>query len=215
MDPTLTPKKKLLRQMASDLDRHEAFREFAYPDVLSALYKRFPNKPWGFKPAREILSEIGVSVEEAERTGKPWTYGFGFTQGGNVDSKIDRLRAQRKLETHILEEDAKLSKVLSWYDSAPFVVKTVLINMSFNMGLQGLLGFRNTLNYMKQGSWKQAATNMRKSLWYRQVGDRAIELTRRIETQEIAPQHLVAAESKPDFSNVISGSSTVPRTKDA
>ncbi len=217
MDPTLTPKKKLLRQVGVDLFRHEGFRPYAYPDPLSPLAKKYPAKKykWGERPAREILSEIGVKVEDAEKLGAPWTYGFGFTQGGNVDSNIDRIKAKRKLETHILEEDAKLASILSWYNSTSFVTRTVLINMAFNLGLKGLLGFRNTLSYMSVGNWKQAAANMRQSLWFRQVGSRAEELARRIETQSIAEEHQVPGSDKPDFSNVISGVTSTYDTKDA
>lgn len=190
MDPTLTTKGTLIRQVAADLERDEGFREFAYPDVLKPLHRRYPRERWGFRPAREILAEIGVKYEVALRDGAPWTYGHGFTMGGNPDSRIEYTRSLRKLETHILEEDAKLSRVLSWYATAPFVVKTVLINMSFNMGIAGLLGFRNTLAYMKAGEWSKAAANMRRSLWYRQVPKRAEYLARRIETQTIAPGHV-------------------------
>ena len=221
MDPTLTPKTKLRDQVASDLDRDEGFREFAYPDPLSPLAKQYPASryKWGFRPAREILAEVGVKVEDAERLGAPWTYGYGFTQGGNVDSRIDKQLARRKLEAHILEEDVRLDRTLSWYRDTSFVTKTVLINMSFNMGLKGLLGFRNTLNYMGIGNWKQAAANMRKNLWYQQVGSRAEYLSKRIETQTIASEHLpkvkgVTEASKPNFSNVTSGVKST-YTKDA
>lgn len=186
IDPTVTSKGKLVTQVKGDLSRQEGFREFAYPDVLSSLYKAHPSHPWGFKPAREILAEIGVSYDAALRDGSPWTVGHGFTQGVNPDSKMERIRSERMLEQHILEADLQLSGVLGWYTEAPFVVKTVLINMKFNLGLKGLLGFKNTLRYMKEKNYTQAAANMRKSLWYRQVTNRAEELARRIETQTIA-----------------------------
>lgn len=186
IDPTVTSKGKLVTQVKADLERHEGYREFAYPDVLSSLYKRHPRHAWGEQPARSILSMIGVDADSAARDGAPWTVGHGFTQGVNLDSKMDRLRSERMLEQHILEADMQLRGVLTWYADAPFVMKTVLINMLFNLGLKGLLGFNNTLRFMKEKNYKQAAANMRKSLWYRQVGGRAEELARRVETQTIA-----------------------------
>jgi lysozyme len=175
----------LLLQVKMDLDRHEGFREFAYPDPLSELYKKHPNLPWGFKPAREIAPP-GCNFED----GKPWTVGFGFTHGVTADSRMNRITAERLLETKILEVDTALRNALpTWYSKASFATKTVLINMSFNLGLKGLLGFRNTLNYLKGANYKQAAANMRHSLWYKQVKKRAEELARRIETQEIEAAH--------------------------
>jgi lysozyme len=178
---------KLMLQVKKDLDRHEAFRQYAYPDPLSKLAKQYKGKNWGFVPARDLLEEIGDMSEE---DGAPWTYGFGFTEGANPDSTISRIQAERKLEEKILEMDKVLSSVFSWYEGASFVTKTILINMAFNLGLKSLLKFRNTLEYIKNKQYNQAARNMEHSLWYKQVGVRARELTKRMETQTIEPQHL-------------------------
>ena len=67
--------------------------------------------------------------------------------------------------------------------------KTVLLNMAFNMGVKGLLGFRNTLTFISQKNYEQAARNMTQSLWYKQVGKRAVELTERMRTQQISAAH--------------------------
>lgn len=180
-----TSQLKLVKQVAGDLDRHEGFREFAYPDPLSGLMKKFPKERWGFEPAKDILARIRVSVEEATKLGAPWTVGYGFTHGVNPDSRMNRITAERRLEQEILNVDAALSKVLSWYKEASFVTKTILINMAFNMGLEGLLGFKNTLRFISQKNYEQAAHNMTLSLWYRQVGSRAKELVERMRTQTI------------------------------
>lgn len=189
MTLTTTGQNKLLRQVVSDLDRHEGFREFAYPDPLSSLARKHPSKDWGFKPAREVLAILGVSAEQAVKLGAPWTVGFGFTHGVSLDSRMNRITAERKLEQEILDVDSALSKVLSWYKEATYVVKTVLINMAFNLGIKGLLGFRNTLMFISQKNYEQAARNMTQSLWFRQVGRRAVELTERMRTQKISEDH--------------------------
>lgn len=180
----ITSQAELTRQVKSDLERDEGFREFAYPDPLSKLYKQFPElrNLWGTKPVKELLaSKTGYKLSD----GMPWTMGFGFTQGVTPDSKIDRIRAERMLEEKILDMDAALSKALSWYKEATFVTKTVLINMGFNLGLAGLLKFKNTLAYIKDKNYRQAAINMRKSLWYQQVTKRAERLAVRMDTQKI------------------------------
>lgn len=180
-----TSQVKLARQVAGDLDRHEGFREFAYPDVLSPLFKAHSKQNWGKRPAREILEEIGVKAEDAAKLGHPWTVGFGFTKGVTLDSRMDRLKAERKLEQEVLEVDHALSAALSWYKDVTFVTRTVLINMAFNMGLKKLLGFRNTLRFISQKQYQHAADNMAQSLWYRQTKTRAKELTERMRTQVI------------------------------
>lgn len=180
---------KLMLQVKKDLDRHEGFREYAYPDPLAKLGKKYRDTklyPWGFKPAREIMAGIpGIKDED----GGPWTYGFGFTNGVTPDSRISRVAAERMLEGLILDQNALLASKLPWFPDSSFVTKTVLINMAFNLGLRSLLKFKNSLGFIKAKSFSQAAQNLKQSLWYTQVGSRAQELVKRIETQTIEPQH--------------------------
>jgi Phage lysozyme. len=176
----------LLLQVKADLERHEGFREFAYPDPLSKIARRYKHLPWGYKSARELLALV---TDLNEEDGKPWTYGFGFTSKVTPDGRISRQMAERKLEEHILQMDALLSSKLSWYKDASNVTKSVLINMAFNMGIYGLLSFKNTLKFIAAKNYEQAASNMKLSLWYRQVGSRAKELVARMATQTIPAEY--------------------------
>jgi lysozyme len=175
-------KTPLLLQVKSDLWRHEGFREFAYPDPLSKLARKYKGLPWGFKPARELL---GLIHDLKESDGAPWTVGVGFTNHVTPDSRITQIQAERKLEHLILDADGLLECKLPWYKDASFVTKTVLINMLFNLGLGRLLSFKNTLRFISEKNYTKAASNMQLSLWYRQVGARAKELVARIATQTI------------------------------
>lgn len=181
----------LATQVASDLDRHEGYREFAYPDPLSKLQAKHPNEKWGFQPARDILNKLGISAEDAAKLGAPWTVGYGFTHGVNLDSRVSKQQAKRKLEELVIAINRDLIGTLTWYKDATYVTKTILINMYYNLGRAGLLGFRNSLRYISERSYKQAAANLLKSLWARQVGQRARELARRLETQEIPDPYKV------------------------
>lgn len=173
-------------QMKKDLERHEGFRAYAYPDPLSPLAKKYKGLQWGFKPARELLILV---KDMGEEDGRPWTVGFGDTHGVTPDSTRTREQAERRLEQHIIEGEAALAAALPWYKDASFVTRTVLLNMAFNMGLKGLLGFKNTLRYVQNKDYEKAAHNMTLSLWYRQVGSRAKELVERMRTQTILPAH--------------------------
>lgn len=185
-----TADQKLVLQVRSDLARHEGYREFAYADPLTPLYRKYAKLgKWGKVPARSFLSEADLKKLD---TGNPWTVGYGFTNGVNIDTRMDRTKADRMLEQLILEEDGKIRRALSWYAEASFVTKTVLINMAYNLGLKGLLGFRNTLAFIKAKEFKRAAQNMKLSKWHAQVGDRAIELEERMEDQTIAAVHKAA-----------------------
>lgn len=63
--------------------------------------------------------------------------------------------------------------------------KSVLADMVFNMGVNSVLGFVNTLMYIGRGDWKSASAQMLNSKWAEQVGSRAIELAGIINSGEI------------------------------
>jgi lysozyme len=54
----------------------------------------------------------------------------------------------------------------------------VLVEMAFNMGVSGLLNFKQFIRCVEQGDFEQAPYHMLDSVWHkeRQVGDRSIEL---------------------------------------
>lgn len=60
--------------------------------------------------------------------------------------------------------------------------QNVLLNMAFNMGLAGLLGFKVFLGYVALGQFDHAADAMLQSKWARQVGARATRLAQIMRT---------------------------------
>lgn len=78
-----------------ELKASEAFREFAYPDVASPLYKTYPKARWGFKPASEILETLPGSAKSL--SGAPWTVGYGQTVDVTPDSQMTEKAAEINL----------------------------------------------------------------------------------------------------------------------
>jgi lysozyme len=74
-----------------------------------------------------------------------------------------------------------LDAQLPWWRNLDDVRQNVIVNMSFNMGIWTLLQFKNTLSAMKNGDYALAANGMRRSLWAKQVGDRAKRLASQME----------------------------------
>ena len=54
--------------------------------------------------------------------------------------------------------------------------KAVLVNMAFNLGVNGLLKFKNMLAAVTEERWEDASAEMLNSRWADQVGNRATEL---------------------------------------
>ncbi|WMN61489.1 glycoside hydrolase family protein [Pseudoalteromonas xiamenensis] len=58
--------------------------------------------------------------------------------------------------------------------------QAVLVNMAFNLGINGLLGFKKMLNAVESGDFQQAALEMLNSRWAYQVPARAQELAKQM-----------------------------------
>jgi lysozyme len=61
----------------------------------------------------------------------------------------------------------------------------VLIDMAFNLGIEGLSKFKDMLEAIKEDDWDKAADAMLDSLWAKQVGQRAICLAERMRTGKV------------------------------
>ena len=99
--------------------------------------------------------------------------------GRNLDDcGITQSEAYVMLINDIMNCEKQLqAKIPDIYNGLDEVRKSVLLNMCFNLGISGLLGFKNTLEFIKVGDWERAANNMLVSRWAKQVGRRAIELS--------------------------------------
>ena len=79
------------------------------------------------------------------------------------------------------DAEAELEKY-QWYGTLDDVRKAALIDMMFNLGASRFGQFHATHLALLRRQWDLAATQMMKSLWAGQVGQRAITLATRIRT---------------------------------
>jgi len=63
-----------------------------------------------------------------------------------------------------------------------------LIDMRFNLGMAGFLGFKRFISAVKDERWLDAGTEMADSKWFCQVKGRAVRLKHMIETGEEVPR---------------------------
>jgi len=99
--------------------------------------------------------------------------------GRNLEDRgITQKEAFVMLENDILRcENEVLDELPDIYSSLNETRKSVLLNMCFNLGINGLLGFKNTLAFIGAGDFERVANGMLASRWAKQVGRRAIELS--------------------------------------
>ena len=76
---------------------------------------------------------------------------------------------------------------MPWVAELDEVRQRVLANMAFNLGVNKLLQFVNTLSAVRAKRWEQAAAGMEASRWAAQVGNRAKRLAQAMRTGVMPP----------------------------
>lgn len=171
-------------------------------DFLSKLFSAPPigtpaSTPPPAPPARTPKVDVELAAEdELERLArKQLRRDEGEELSAYTDSEgyltigIGRLIDKRKgggisqAESEYLfsnDYDSKLAEVrrrIPWFSSLDVARQGVLLNMAFQMGVDGLLGFKNTLAMIERGDYAQAADGMLQSLWAKQTPERAKRLS--------------------------------------
>jgi lysozyme len=105
--------------------------------------------------------------------------------GRNLDDVgISPREADLLLVNDISRAEHGIDEHLPWALQLDDVRRGALINMAFNVGIAGLLGFREFLRLLEARQWAEAAKEMLQSKWAEQVGGRAHRLSTQIETGE-------------------------------
>jgi lysozyme len=113
-----------------------------------------------------------------------WTIGVGRLidkrkGGGLSDDEIDYL-----LENDVRRVCADVLEALPWVIRLNDARQAVVYAMAFQMGLKGLLGFRSTLDSMRDEGYANAAEGMRQSKWAKQTPARATRMAYQMEIGE-------------------------------
>lgn len=99
-----------------------------------------------------------------------------------VGTPITQAQCDQWLSEDINAATNTLVKHLPWVTTIDLVRHASLINMTFNMGIFKLLTFHHFLGYMESHSWNLAALAARQSVWFNEVGARAVRICQQIET---------------------------------
>ena len=106
-----------------------------------------------------------------------WTIGIGIlidkAKGGGLLPEESEFIFNNRLR--IISE--QLDKRIPWIVKLDPARRGVLVNMAFQMGVDGLMGFRNTLATIEKGNYRLGAEQMLQSLWARQTPARANRLS--------------------------------------
>ena len=105
------------------------------------------------------------------------TLGYGFLvderKGGGLPREVGQMWLRFLVEN--VADD--LDRALPWLRNSPEHVQRALLNMAYQMGVEGLLKFRNTLPLIQAGRYDEAADRALQSVWARQTPNRARRVT--------------------------------------
>ena len=105
-----------------------------------------------------------------------WTIGVGRLIDSRKGGGISREESSMLLRHDIERVEQAIDKALPWAATLDPIRKAALINMGFQLGVSGLLGFAQTLAAIKAGEYQSAADRMLASRWASQTPARARRL---------------------------------------
>lgn len=86
------------------------------------------------------------------------------------------------LGNDISKINAQLDAKLPWWRKLDEARQAVIQGMAFQMGIDGLMGFKNTLKMVESGDYEGAGKGMLNSLWAKQTPGRAKRMSDQMRT---------------------------------
>lgn len=127
----------------------------------------------------QLKRDEGLSLRPYRCTADKLTIGYGR----NLEQKgIAQAEAELMLDNDISEYTAAVLARIPFAHRLDEVRRGALVNLAFNMGIAGLLGFKQMLAAMERGDWHEAARELLDSRYANQVGQRATRLAEQLIT---------------------------------
>lgn len=121
-----------------------------------------------------LRKEEGLRLKPYRCSAGKLTIGYGRNF---EDNGISIGEAEFMLDNDVKSVIQQLSVKIPWIKTLTENRQVVLVDMAFNLGIGGLLLFKNTLAMIQKGEYEAAAKAMLQSKWATQVGKRANELS--------------------------------------
>ena len=124
--------------------------------------------------AARIRKSEGLSYLPYKCPSGHLTIGYGH----NLEHGISIEAAELLLRQDIEIAAKQVKNAFIWWPKLTEARFYVLVDMTFNMGISRLCGFKKMLTAVEQGDYQTAAKEMLASKWAVQVGHRAAELSK-------------------------------------
>lgn len=150
-------------------------------------------KQWNELARRILIRDEGLRLYPYRDTQNFWTIGVGRFIGAN----LNLFKISKETALQMLDEDIQQA----WKDTCTVFTEKVVLSWSlprqlavhsllFNLGLTKFLKFEATIKALKSANWEEAANNLGKSLWAKQVGKRSERLIKMVREGEIHEEYI-------------------------
>lgn len=131
---------------------------------MNALTERLLTRDEGFR-ASAYQDHLGY-----------WTIGIGKLIDARKGGGITLEEAKYLLRNEVEAKEKAMDATIPWWRALNETRQAVLLSMAYQLGVSGLLLFRNTLAAVKEGRFGDAADGMLASRWASQTPLRAHRL---------------------------------------
>ncbi len=131
-----------------------------------------------------IASDEGCRLQAYKDTVGVWTIGYGHA---HVQPGLcwPQAKADAQLRADLKAAIGQIDQFLPWWRTLCDSRRYVLLNMTFELGVRGVLGFGHTLESIRSRDYATAARLMLASKWAAQAPRRARRLARIMTTARI------------------------------
>lgn len=147
-----------MKNLVEDIKQNEGFMSKPYIDIL------VKKNPESYGISKEELATIEKHLDKLKLT-----FGYGFTY---IEEDESEVVAQMKLKKIIKEFESKEP----FLNKLPLAKQEILIEMSYQMGVNGVLKFKKMWLALKSEDYTEASKQMLDSRWAVQTPNRAKKL---------------------------------------
>ena len=105
------------------------------------------------------------------------TIGYGFAI---KDLKLSEEICDIILTEKLAKLQLDISNKFEWFEDSPELVKDVVTNMCYQLGLSGFSKFKKTIYYLETEQYEEASLECLDSLWAKQTPNRAKDLSEQL-----------------------------------
>jgi len=135
---------------------------------------------WVTKATDQIKQDEGLVLHAYDDHLGFATIGYGRLIDRRKGGGISEEEALYLLKNDVSARLSVLENAIPFFARLDDARKAVLLNMSFQLGIAGLLKFKSTLAFIEAGDFENASANMLKSLWAKQTPQRAKRLAKQM-----------------------------------